>query len=359
MMGARATGEPEMTSAPDARPAAERSRAASLLRWPLWIVAGLALFVWFAWTALTLWFSNLESAGMRQLLTGGYVLVLAAALLVPRPSRRGVLVALGASLVVALVYLATRPSNERDWLPDVAVAPTIELDGERVTVRGVRNFRYRSDTDFDARWEDRSYDLSALRTLDLVMSYWGPTDYCHTFLSFGFDGGEQLAVSVETRKEVGETYSALAGFFKRYELIYVFGDERDLIGARAGHRGEEVYLYRLRVLPDRLRELFLSYVGYANRLAAAPEFYGVIRNSCGVNILHRVADTGRTVFVGRDALLNGTWDRGLYAQGALDRSLSFAELRERSRIDGRARAALDAPDFSRRIRAELPGPPSF
>jgi len=315
-----------------------------------------ALVVWFAWTALTIEFSNLSSAGVRDALAIAYVAALALALFLVRPRRRGVLVALGASLAVALVYLVQRPSNEREWLPDVAVTPTVELAGDRVTIHGVRDFRWRSDTDFDARWEDRTYDVSALRTVDLVMSYWGPLAYCHTFVSFGFEGGEQLAVSVETRKEVGEEFSTYAGFFKRFELTYVFGDERDLIGVRAGHRGEQVYLYRVRAEPTRLRELFLSYVHFADDLARAPQFYDVLDNSCGVNILHRVADTGAVALAGRAALLNGYWDRHLYDHGALDQSLPFDELRAQSRIDARAKD-VDAPDYSRRIREGLPSPP--
>ncbi len=327
------------------------------LRWLLAALASLTLLAWLVWTALTLAFSNLGAAGLRTALTGAYVLWLVAALVLVRPRRRGFLLALGSSLVVALAYVLVRPSNAREWLPDVAVTPTVAIEGERVTVHGVRNFRYRSESDFDARWEERSYDLAKLRALDLVMSYWGPADYCHTFLSFGFEGGEQLAVSVETRKEMGETYSTWGGFFKRFELIYVFADERDVIGVRANHRGEHVYLYHLRAHPERLRELFIAYVGFANELAHAPQFYGVLRNSCGVNILHRVAETGRTVLMGRDALLNGYWDRHLYEQGVLHQSLAFEDLRERSRIDARAREAADAPDFSRRIRVGLPEPP--
>jgi len=327
------------------------------LRYSLWTLAGLVLLVWFAWTSLTLWFANFGSPWLRACLAGAFVAWLALALAVLRPRWRGLRVALVSSLLVALLYFLTEPSNERDWQPDVAVAPTVDVDGERVTVHGVRNFRYRSEADFDARWEERSYDMAKLRSLDLVMSYWGPVDYCHTFLSFGFEGGEQLAASVETRKEVGESYSTWAGFFKRYELVYVFGDERDLIGLRTNHRGEHVYLYRLRVRPERLRELFLSYLRFADELARQPQFYKVIRNSCGVNILHRVAETGRTILVGRDALLNGYWDRHFYGLGVLDRSLSFEELRKRSRVDERAREAGEAPDFSRRIRVGLPEAP--
>ena len=331
--------------------------AMRVLRPLAWSLAGLALLLWFAWTTGTLYFSNLSSEGLRRLSSGAYVLALLLALVLLRPWRRGLSVALLLSALVAIAYWLVRPSNEREWQPDVAVTPTVAIEGERVTVRGVRNFRYRSETDLDARWEERTYDLARLRSLDLVMSYWGPVDYCHTFVSFGFEGGEQLAVSVETRKEVGEAFSTFAGLFKRFELVYVFGDERDLIGVRTNHRGEHVYLYRLRTRPERLRELFLSYVNKANELALHPEFYGVLRNSCGVNILHRVAETGRTVFVGRDALLNGYWDRNLYERGAIDTSHPFEELRALSRIDERARAAGDSPDFSRLIRVGLPEPP--
>jgi hypothetical protein len=329
------------------------------LRWVLRFAAGLAVLAWFAWTALTLLFSNLQAEWLRSALAAGYALGLVALLLLVKPTRRGLLLALAASLVVGGAYVAVRPSNDRDWLPDVAVAPTLAFDGDRVTVHGVRNFHYRSESDFDVRWEDRTYDLAQLQSLDLLMSYWGPVDYCHTFLSFGFADGEHLAVSVETRKEVGESYSTWGGFFKRFELVYVYGDERDLIGVRAVHRGENVYLYRLRASRERLRELFHSYADFANGLAAEPQFYGVLRNSCGVNILHRVAETGRVVLVGRDALLNGHWDKNLHDRGALDPTLPFEELRKRSLIDARAKEAPDAPDFSRRIREGLPGPPPF
>jgi hypothetical protein len=328
-----------------------------ILHWLLRAFAVLALLVWFAWTVLTIVFSNLQAAELRTALASVYALVFLGALVFVRPRRRGILTALAASGLVALAYLLTRPSNARDWMADVAVTPTIAIDGERVTVRGVRNFTYRSETDFDVRWEERSYDVAALRSLDLVMSYWGPVEYCHTFLSFGFEGGEQLAVSVETRKEVGETFSTWAGFFKRFELIYVFGDERDLIGVRTNVRGEQVYLYRLRADPARLRALFLSYVRFADELSRSPRYYGVLANSCGVNILHRVAETGRTTVVGKDAQLNGARDRHLYDEGALDRSLPFEELRALSLIGARAQAARDAPDFSLRIREGLPGPP--
>ncbi|MGH7149843.1 MAG: DUF4105 domain-containing protein, partial [Planctomycetota bacterium] len=279
------------------------------------ILGAALLLLWVVWTAATLYYSNLREGWLRTALALGYLALLGGIAWRVRPRARALRLGLAASGLVALAYLVQRPSNDRDWLPDVAVAPTAQIDGDRVTVRGVRNFRYRSETDFDARWEDRTYDLSRLRSLDLFMSYWGPVEYCHTILSFDFEGGEPLAVSVETRKEKGEGFSTFGGFFKQFELAYIFGDERDLIGLRTNHRREEVYLYHVRTMPGRPRVIFLAYVQFADELARRPQFYDTIRSSCGVNILDRVHDAGRRIFSGRDALLNGYWDRLLYGLG--------------------------------------------
>lgn len=326
-------------------------------RWParighfaLWSV----LALWFLWTALTLLYANLSQEWLRTTLFAVYAAWMLVCLFVWKPRQRGQTVAIASSALVALAYVAVRPSNDRAWRPEEAVTATVQIDGDRVTVHGVRNFHYRSETDFDARWEDRTYDLSKLRTLDLAMSYWGPTAWCHTIVSFGFEGGEQVAVSVEVRKEVGEAYSNLGGFFKQFELVYIWGDERDLLGVRTNHRGEHVQLYRLKAKPERIRELFLAYAHFTDDLSREPQFYKTLRNSCGVNILHRVAETGKVSLVGRDALLNGYWDEHLYGAGAIDTSLPLDELRRRCRIDARAQAAGEAPDFSRRIRAEAP-----
>jgi hypothetical protein len=323
------------------------------------VVAGVALVLWWVWCALSLWFANLSLESLRSALASSFVAASLLLVAIVRPRRRKLIAVVGLNAIVTACYFADRPSNDRDWQPDVAVTPSAEIAGDRVAIRGVRNFRYRSESDFDERWEERIYDLSKLRSLDLVMCFWDPVDYCHTMLSFGFEGGDQLVASVEARKERGEQYSTFGGFFRQYELVYVFGDERDLIALRTNHRGEDVYLYRLRVRPHRLRELFLSYVRFADEISRDPQYYGVLANSCGVNVLHRVAETGVTLFAGRDALLNGYWDRHFYDYGAIDRSLPFDELRRSSRINDRARAAADSPDFSRRIREGLPTPPPF
>lgn len=316
------------------------------------VLLGAGIVLWLLWSALTLWYANLQPDLLRQVLALAYLGWLLFAFLRFR-SRRVLAVGLSGA-VVTLAYVLTFPSNERDWLPEVAVAAATEIHGNTAVVHGVRNFRYRSEEDFDVVWEDRELDLDGVRTLDLFMSYWGPLDYCHTILSFGFEDGRYLAASVEVRKERSEGYSTFGGLFKRFELAYVFADERDVIALRTNHRHEDVYLYRLRADPRRLRELLVSYLDFANELAARPQFYGVLRNSCGVNILQRLAETGEVTVGTRVALLNGHWDRMLYERGAGPRP----PLRGAARAQSDQRRGPGGRSLARVLRAHPRGPAS-
>ena len=135
-------------------------------------------------------------------------------------------------LAVLVWFFSLKPSNDRDWMPDVAKVAWVQVDGDRLTVHNIRNFEYRSETDFTPRWEDRTYDLSRLRSFDFMLVYWGSPSIAHAMVSFGFDDGQYLAVSIETRKEKPKSYSTVQGFFRQYELIFIFADERDVIGLR-------------------------------------------------------------------------------------------------------------------------------
>jgi hypothetical protein len=254
---------------------------------------------------------------------------------------------------VALVvgwWLLLPARNDRDWQPDVAVLPAAEVAGDEVVVRGVRNNEYRTEQDYTVRHEDRRYSLARLRTLDLFLSYWGSPWIAHTILSFGFDDGQQLAISIETRKERGEEYSAVAGFFRKFELIYVVADERDVVRLRTSYRGEDVYLYRLVVPPDTVRTLFLEYLAEVDGLRERPRWYNALFHNCTTAIPGYRQRAWRSWKL----LANGYLDELAYEIGAVDRTLPFAELKARSHINDRARAARDAPDFSRRIRAPAP-----
>lgn len=264
------------------------------------------------------------------------------------------------AVALVMVAIASRwlihPSMERDWPPEVAVMPRVQIDGDRVHITGYRNFVYRSTDDFDIRYEQRELRLSDLRSLDFFVSYWWPGPVAHTFVSFNFANADPVAVSIETRPEVGEGFDPIASMFRRFELIYVVGDEKDIVGVRTNHRHEDVYLYRTSASPAAVRRLFLVYAERIDELATRPEFYHLLSNSCTINIVRYANRVGRTGPLDFRHVLNGYSDRYLYRTGVIDTTIPFAGLRARSHINDKAQAAADSPDFSRRIRGGLPSP---
>jgi hypothetical protein len=261
--------------------------------------------------------------------------------------------------VLALVagwWSSLRPSNDRAWQPEVAVLPFATIDGDAVTVHNIRDFQYRTETEFSPRYYDRTFDLRRLEGVDLVAAYWMGPAIAHLFLTFGF-GGDYLAISIEARKERSEGYSALAGFFRQYELIYVVADERDAIGVRTNYRKdppEDVYVFRTAGSIDRARRVFLDYMRAINDLRERPRFYNTLTTNCtNVILTHTRVNPGHLPFSWK-ILLSGHAPEYAYDAGRLDRRLPFAELKLRSKVNAAAQAADQAPDFSRRIRAGLP-----
>ena len=262
-------------------------------------------------------------------------------------------------LIAALAFAwwySRSPSNKRDWQPDVARVATAEVQDQRVTVKNVRNFCYRSSTDFDERWEERRLDLAKLDGLDIFFSYWGAPLIAHTIMSWSFTDGQHLAVSIETRKTKSQEYSTLAGFFRQYELIYVAADERDVVKLRTNIRGEDVYLYRLRTTQRAAKILLLDYFDAMNALARRPRWYNALVTNCTTAIRQRMIHSGGKMPLSWKLFANAYLPELLYERGSLDAGRPFAELRAMSRINDRARAAGAAEDFSARIREGLPMP---
>ena len=168
-------------------------------------------------------------------------------------------------LGVVAWWISITPSHDREWRPEVAVMPRAFIDGDRVRLTGVRNFDYRTRNDFTVRYEEREVLLSHLIGLDFYVSYFMEGPVGHTFLSFIFDNAPPLSISIETRPEVGEGFAPIASMFKQFELIYVVGSERDLVGVRTNHRREPTYLYRLNTSADDARRLLLVYLAADQR----------------------------------------------------------------------------------------------
>jgi len=312
----------------------------------------LALLLAVAWGVVAL---TLDGPG--RLAGALYALASLALLVGLRPFRRGWLAALGLFLLVLGWWLSLAPSNERAWLPDVARLPRMRIEGERLEVTNLRAFRYRSESDFDERWEERSYDLATVTGLDLAVCDWGEKWIVHTILSWEFADGRHLAISIETRKELGEGYSAVRGFFRQFELYYVVGDERDLLGVRTNVRGERVRLYRLDVAPAAARALLRSYAARVERLAREPAWYNAATHNCTTTIRLHAEELGAAHPWDWRILVNGKGEELLYERGQVDTALPFEELRAKSDVTAAAQAAGEAPDFSARIRAGLPPRP--
>jgi hypothetical protein len=324
-----------------------------VLNWPIRAIWLLLRALLIAWASLAIYYSNLPSAGLRVALAMAFA-ILAIWLLWLSRDRRAYVIFMALFLGVVAWWLSISPSHDRPWRPEVAVMPRATIDGDHVRISGVRNFEYRSVSDFTVRYEEREVQLSHLTGLDFFVSYWSEGLVGHTFLSFIFDNAPPLSISIETRPEVGEGFNPIGSLFKQFELIYVVGDERDLVGVRTNYRKETVYLYRLNSAPDNVRRLLMVYLKRINELADRPEFYHLLSNSCTINIIRYANAAGRAGRFDIRHLLNGLIDSYLYHSGRVDTTLPFDELRRRSRINEAAQAADDAPDFSERIRASLP-----
>lgn len=328
------------------------------MRWMLRALSTLPLLLAVAWAAAAIWFDGPANRWAAGALAAVFALICLALLLGLRPYWLALVAVLVAFCVVLGWWLAIPPHSDRDWLPDVARTATAVVEGNRVTVGNLRNFDYRSESDFTARWETRSYDLDQLRGVDLFICFWGPTAIAHTITSWEFADGPPLAISIETRKEKGEVYSAVRGFFRQFEVYYVVADERDVVRLRTNHRGEQLYLYRIRMPVAQARALLLDYLAEVDRLSRHPKWYNALTLNCTTGIRYHLRHLGVGQRLDWRILANGRLDELLYARDSVDTRLPLAELRRRSDITARARAADQDPLFSARIREGVPNPRS-
>src|SRR6201982_480605 len=301
----------------------------TLLRWLITGIKFLVQILVITWTTLAIRFSNLPWPAVRLGLAAAFG---AFAIWAFRLSRQRRMPAVAIALVLGVVawWLTIAPSHDRNWRPEVAVMPRAFVDGDRVRLTGVRNFDYRSRNDFTAHYEEREIELSHLTGLDFYVSYWSEGPVAHTFVSFDFDNAAPLSISIETRPEVGRGFEPIASMFKQFELIYVVGEERDLVGLRAITRGEAVYLYQLNTSPEDARRLLLVYLARINELADRPEFYNLLTNSCTINIIRYANAAGRQGRFDIRHVFNGLIDSYLYHSGRVNADLPFDELRRRA-----------------------------
>jgi Domain of unknown function (DUF4105) len=324
-----------------------------VIRWVGGLLVLLTAIIAIAWAFGAVWF-DAPFGNANKIVAGLLAIVSAAALVfVRRVWRKVGAIALLFSGVLAW-WLTLSPTNDSDWQPDVARKAWADIQGDEVTFHNVRNCDYRTDTDYTPHWETRTVSISQITGIDLAIDYWGSPWIAHPIVSFQFTDAPPLCFSIETRRKVGQTYSTIGGLYRQFELIYIVADERDVIRVRTNYRKEDIYLYRLTVSPAQARERFLEYIHSLNALRNKPRWYNAITTNCTTSIRTQHPANERVPWDWR-ILLNGKGDELLYERHAIvTGGLPFAELKTRSLIDTRARAANDSPDFSKLIRVGLP-----
>jgi len=268
--------------------------------------------------------------------------------------RRVLIAAFAAAILLAAAWSAIRPSNDRDWIAEQAFLPRAEFDGDFATITNVRAFDHCPSGGVPVKkWETRSVDLSEIESVWLALSLFeqnwrGPA---HSFISFGFADSTFLAVSVEARKEKGEIYSPGRGMAKRFELVYVVADEEDVLKLRAVCRNDRVFLYPLKVDPEKGRELLVEILKSANELADNPKFYNTVWNNCTTVIIDRAnAVASKRIPGGLHSFLPGYSDKVLHSLGLIEDGGSLDEIRERYYVNETARRYADHPRFSVMVR---------
>lgn len=263
-------------------------------------------------------------------------------------------IVLGLTLLLAAGCKTVLPSNDRHWQPDMAALSTAEIQGNQVTVRNIRHCAYRTTEDFDVRYYDQQVDISQVQTVDLIIVPFGDfPNLAHMMTSFGMSDGTYICISIEIRRESHESFDPFKGFFNQYELMYVVGDERDLIHLRANHRRDEVYIYRVKATPEQAQRMFVSMMKRANKLAREPEFYNTITNNCTTNVVWHVNELSPNLIrYGSEVLLPAHSPKLAYSLGLIENPLnkSFEEIRAAARVTEQAYRHRDDPDFSNAIR---------
>jgi hypothetical protein len=321
------------------------------------------LVMWFAVALCTLWaiaalYIDIRMPVLRVPVAIVFALSILAILIKAKGQVRAAGLCVTAFGIVLLWWLSLSPSNQRAWRADVAKTAWAEIDGDRVTIHNLRNCDYRAESEYTDCWHDRTVDLSQIRGIDFFFVNWGPRWIGHPIISFAFGDNQHIAFSIEARYEDGESYSAVLGFFRQYELIFIAADERDVIRLRTNYRkDEEVYRYAIRAGPPTARAIFQTYIAYLNKLREQPEWYNAATKNCTTTLDKEIAeDMPNPQPWSYQFLVNGTLDELIYnRQRLVTGGLPFPQLKERAHINVAARAADQSPDFSALIRRDAVG----
>lgn len=246
-----------------------------------------------------------------------------------------------------------QPSLNRNWTNDQRILAHANFNEDRVKITNIRNINYRATDDYDVRYYDKTFDLNKIESVWFMVEPFSGHGFgaAHTLLSFGFENGDYVAISVEIRKESDESFSAVGGLFRQYELVYVIADEQDVIKLRSNYRKDKVFLYPTQTSKENMRALFVSMLERANKLASEPEFYNTLTSTCTTNIVAHINKIveGRVPFSFK-VLMPAYSDELAQKLGLINNLIPLEELRAKYLINDRAEKYADDPNWSQRIR---------
>ena len=307
----------------------------------------LAFLLGLAWAATALWVQFPGAPWVLALLALAALGVIWARL----QTRWGWAALAACAAVIGLWYFSLTPRLDRDWADDVAHIVTADISDDQVTLHNVRNFRWTDDSSAQEHWETRSYDLSKLVSADVLTSSWSSPAIAHLLVSFGFSDGQRVVFSVEIRKEKGEAFSSIGGFFRQFELALIAADEADIIKLRTNFRSEDAHLYPVNLPPEALRTMFLQYVDLGNRISAQPEFYNTVTANCTSVVWGLSHALKADVPWDRSLVFSGYLPEFLMRMGILQGAGTLNDIIQRAAISAKAKALPDGADFSAGIRA--------
>lgn len=313
------------------------------------------------WATLALNFSNIPGEWFRMILAGAFALGTVGAFTLVRNRLRTLLWWLAVFGVIVIYWILIPASNDRDWTIDVAKEPHAKIDGDNVTIYGIRNFDYRHDPKAKLtfvqipRYYDHTYDLNDLETVDFVLSSWGVKDVVHTLFTFRFKNAANVVLSVETRREKGQPQTAIRGLYKQYEIIYILGTEEDILRLRTNFRDprEQVYLYPTNATKKQTRDLFLDILKTVNRLKTHPTFYNTICDNCTTGLVPHLRHIGLHLPFDMRLILNGLTDQLALQAGWIASDLPYSELRQHFHVNPYVQDLKDPKDYSEAVRGAL------
>lgn len=271
---------------------------------------------------------------------------------------------ISAVIIVAGSWVVERPSHTRIWRDDYSRVPQVHDVENGYVVENIRNWSYDTVTGEPVvmEWQTATITPETLETVYFVLEPFSSNKaIAHTMLSFHFTDGSAYIVSIEARREIGETYEPIrAALLPTYEYLFVWTTERDMYGNSQFYAGDELYRYELMLTPEQERYVLQAMLAETKDIAARPRWYNTLFANC-TNVL---ADVLNKTYPGAlpwhyARVMPGFSEEYLYKRGYFDTSRSLEELTEQGYLSSHIEVAYkehNPDEFSRTLTTVMESP---